>query len=58
MDTYDPVDDKKNSRLYPKAWERFSAYKYLKNATMKNLVLSSSIYVNKKGSEKTNFQKQ
>ena len=32
MDTYNSTDDKKNSGLYADAWERFSAYKYLKNA--------------------------
>ena len=32
MNTNDPADDEKNSGLYLETWERFSTYKYLKNA--------------------------
>ena len=32
MSTYDSTNDEKNSDLYTEAWERFLAYKYLKNA--------------------------
>ena len=32
MSMYDSTNDEKNSDLYSEAWERFWAYKYLKNA--------------------------
>ena len=58
MDTYDLADDKKNSGLYLEAQERFSVYKYFKNAKHEDMAMSSGICLNKKGLEKTNYQKQ
>ena len=57
MDTYNPADNKKNSGLYFVAWDSLRI-NTLKTQTMKNMAMSSNICVNKKGLEKTNFQKQ